>query len=161
MSLQLSTGLRNHLLITGNLKAAVDNLVIKIFSGTPPLSPDDALSGNTELVEIGFTEGGTPSAPVKGCIFNGTISTDGVLEKNGDLWDGEIQNSGIATFYRLVDVNGDNLAADDGSLASTTAIRIQGTVGVTLADMNFSDVNFVATNIKQIDVFNLVMPIQC
>ena len=145
MALKLSTGARDHLLITGPMKTALDGGVIRIYNGTPPATADAALSGNTLLCTISDNSTGA------GLNMN-TVSAGGVLGKStSQVWAGSIVANGTASFYRFVPI------ADDGTL-STTAKRIQGTVGTAGADLNFSSVTFVSGNSKSIDTFDVAQP---
>jgi len=142
---KLSTGLRDHILATGDFQSGVDGGAIFIYSGPIPATADAALSGNTLLDIISLDATGVgismEAAPVAG-----------VLGKNSsEIWRGLIIANGLASFYRFQDL------ADDGSF-STVNKRLQGTVGVVGADLNFSNVNFVAGNYKAIDSFNVAMP---
>lgn len=142
---KLSTGLRDHLLTTGDFQSGVDGGVIFIFSGTPPATADAALAGNTLLCTISNNAAGTG-------ITMAAAAAGGVLGKNtAEIWRGQIVANGTATFYRFAPI------ADDG-LLSTTAKRVQGTVGALNADLIFSNVNFVSGNYRQIDNYNVAQP---
>jgi len=121
---KFSTGLRNYIQATGSVRQALANSVIRLYSGAVPASSDSALAGgNVLLCEI-TDEAGS---------FNfDTVPSGGALTKQPDaLLEGVVLVSGVATFYRHV------LPADVGA-ASTTAIRIQGTVGLAGTDMELS-----------------------
>lgn len=142
---KLSAGLRDHILVTGSLKSGLDGGAIYIYSGTPPATADAALAGNTLLCVISNNAAGTG-------ISMDAAAASGVLGKNaGEVWRGQVLATDTATFYRFAGL------ADDG-LASATALRVQGTVGVLNADLIFSNVNFVAGNYRQIDNYNVALP---
>lgn len=142
---KLSTGLRDHLLTTGDFQSGVDGGVIKIYSGVAPTTADAALSGNTLLCTISNNAAGTG-------VTMAATAASGVLGKNSaEIWRGLIVTSGTASFYRFAAIT------DDG-LLSTTAKRVQGTVGTVSTDLNFSSVGFVAGNYKQIDNYNVAQP---
>lgn len=142
---KLSTGLRDHLLTTGDFQSGVDGGVIFIYSGTPPATADAALAGNTLLCVISNDAAGTG-------INMAATSASGVLGKNtSEIWRGRIVASGTATFYRFA-------AIADTGLLSTTEKRIQGSVGAVGADLIFSNVNFVSGNYRQIDNYNVALP---
>jgi len=61
----------------------------------------------------------------------------GVISKTTDKWSGVNLLTGTPGYFRVV-------RHDDTGGASTTAIRIQGTVSTSGADMNFSSINFQA-----------------
>ncbi|MCH5583111.1 hypothetical protein [Pseudomonas syringae] len=135
-----STGFRNAMLATGAVPA-LNGKVIKIFSGTSlPVSADEALPvGTTLLCTVSVNDTGTGltfSAPSGGQITKSTA----------EIWSGTVLASGTASFFRMED------AADAGA-SSTTAIRIQGTIGLDGADMNFGNTALVSGNIRQINLF--------
>jgi hypothetical protein len=66
------------------------------------------------------------------------------------VWSGPCVATGTATFYRLQ-------AIADTTAASTTAHRIQGTVGVAGADLNVTSDYFVSSETKRIDYFVIGM----
>lgn len=142
---KLSTGLRDHVLAGGSFKDAMDGGVIFVYAGPVPASADADLAGNTLLVVLSNDATGT------GVNFAGAPAS-GVLGKDsGEIWRGQITATGTPTFFRHAQ------PADDGS-SSTTAIRVQGTVGVLSADMLVGNTNFVAGDYRQIDSYNVGMP---
>ena len=146
MSIQLSSGLRDHMLITGSFKSGLDGGLLKIYAGAMPATADADSSGLTVLCTISLDATGT------GITFGSTV-TAGILTKNtSEIWRGQIAASGTATFFRFMAIG------DTGSL-STTNKRVQGTVNVVGADINFSSVNFIAPNYKVIDSLNVTLPL--
>ena len=129
MAEKMSTGLCNQLLDTNPLKTIFSTMRIRIYSGTAPATADAALSGNTLLVEV--EESG-------GALTWAASASGGVLSKSANTWSGTNAATGTATFYRVVN------DADDGT-ASTTAPRIQGTIGTGGADMNLGTTSLVAS----------------
>jgi len=147
MSLQISTGLRDYMLVTGALKTGIDGGVIRIYDGTVPATADAALSGNNLLCVISNNMAGTG-------INMATTPASGVLAKaSAEVWKGLIAITGTASFYRFSGL------ADAGGL-STTEKRLQGTVAAAGGDLNFSSVAFVAngSNTKSVDTYNVVLP---
>lgn len=118
-----STGLSTYVAVTGSLKAGLDGGFLYLYSGPVPASADAAIDGSSvQLVKISVGGDGTT-----GCTFSGT-ATGGVLTKtSSETWEGTIAATGTATFYRFCE------SGDGGSTLSTTAKRIQGTVGTTVA----------------------------
>lgn len=127
--LKFSTGLRASLL--NALKTAFNDGVIRIYSGSPPASPDDAETG-TLLATL--TVGGgafTPGSPTNGLSFDAVTAGDdaSTLAKTvAETWQGDGLAAGTAGYFRFYDN-----AVDDG--ADTTAVRFQGTVGTASADL--------------------------
>lgn len=143
--MKLSTGLRDHLLATGDFQSGVDGGVIYIYSGTEPATADAALSGNTLLCVISNNATGSG-------ITMAATPASGVLGKNAaEVWRGLIVASGTPTFYRFAGLT-------DSGLLSTTEKRMQGSIGTVNADLIFSNTNFVSGNYRQIDSFNVAQP---
>lgn len=146
MALQTSTGLRNGLLDANPLKTLLDLGFLKIYSGTPPASADAAIGGgNTLLCTISNNSTGTG-------LTMAASAAGGVLSKNGsEVWSGVNAASGTASFYRHV------AAADDGT-ESTTAARIQGTIGLAGADLNLGNTALVSGQTQPIDFYTVTLP---
>lgn len=120
--MKLSTGLRNSMLSTGSLKAALAGGEIRIYSGAPPADADAAVTG-TLLCTVKNAGAG---------INFDTAAAGGILAKApGETWSGVNAASGTAGYFRHV------LAADTGAV-STSAVRIQGTIATAGADLNIS-----------------------
>lgn len=102
-------------------------------------------SANTWVVAAGLTgftatfsniTGGV--AAVNGLRFS--VATAGALPKHAtDVWQGTVNTSGIAGWFRFRE--GD----DTGALASTTAARLDGSIGTSGADMNLGSLSLTAT----------------
>lgn len=134
-----STGFRNAMLSAGAIPA-LNGKVIKLYSGTVPASADEALSANAVLLAtISVSDGGT------GLTF-ATPAGGQVTKNTSEVWSGTVVANGVASFFRMED------PADSGA-ASNTAIRIQGTIGLDGADMNFGTTALVTGNLRQINVF--------
>ena len=139
---KFSTGLRDYTNAVGSVRDALADSVIRLFSGPVPVSADSALTGgNILLCEITDEAG----------VFNfDSVSVGGVMTKEPDaLLEGEIVATGTPTFYRHV------LPADIGN-ASTTAIRIQGTVGLAGTDMELSQTLLEAGGVQRLSSHTVV-----
>ena len=135
-----STGLRNYMLASGSFKQALAGTVIRVYGGTAPASADDAIGAAPLLCTISVDGDGT------GVTLDATAS-GGVITKNtSEVWTGDVTASGTATFFRM------EFAADTGAF-STTAVRMQGTVGLVGADLNFSSVNLTLGDARRINYF--------
>lgn len=144
--MELSTGLRTHLMVSGSLKSALDGTVIKIYSGVAPASADAALAGNTLLCTITRDGDG-----VTGLTMENT-AVGGVMTKNtSEVWEGEVVAAGEATFFRQCTL------ADSGA-ASTTAVRVQGSVATVGGDINLSDTLFTPGDSRRIRYYNATIP---
>ena len=136
-----STGLRNYLLATGSLKGALDGKVINIYSGTVPDTADAAVSGDSVLLATISVDAGGTGLTLAAAAASGSIS-----KNSSEVWSGTVLANGTATYFRM------QTAADDNT-ASTTAVRMQGTVALDGADMNFATLQLVAGNVRQINYF--------
>ena len=146
MAIQISSGLRDHLLITGSFKSGMDGGVLRIYTGAIPATADADSSGLTVLCTISLDATGT------GITWGSTV-TAGILSKNtAEIWRGLIGTTGTATFFR-------NMAISDTGTLSTSQKRVQGTVGLAGADLNFSNVNLVSGNYRVIGSLNLTLPL--
>ena len=133
MTVLYSTGLLAQIAVTGSEKAALDGGFIKYFSGPVPAAADDAIDGSSVVLAT-FTESHDGTT---GLTFEATAA-DGVLTKTAaEAWESIAAATGTATFFRFYD------SADDGATSSTTAKRVQGTLGTTSA----SDAQLVSTSI--------------
>lgn len=133
-----STGLRNHILATGSMKAGLDGGVIRIYAGAVPADADASIGAATLLVTISDDDTGT------GLTLDATPSA-GVLSKApAQTWSGTPGATGTATFWRFTTI------ADDGS-SSTSVKRAQGTVGTVLADMIVASTTFTSAVLREID----------
>lgn len=126
MSIRLSTGLKNKLinLFSANQNAIFGSFYIDIMSGQRPTSADSAHT-ETKLLTLSVNGDGT-------VLTFEASPTDGVLEKGSGTWKGTGLAVGTASWFRLYK-SGDT----PGSL-STTAERIDGTVGTSNADLVLS-----------------------
>lgn len=132
---QMSTGLVQYLLNTGSFTALFSNVSpiseLRIYAGTVPATADAAVSPATVAAVVTG-----PSAI--SLVFGAAVA--GVIAKSAAVWadlTGTNAGGNPITFYRLV-LHGDA----DG--ASTTAQRVQGTIGTGGADMNVGSTNLAA-----------------
>lgn len=144
MTFKVSTGLRNHMLASGSLRAALANGKIRILSGPEPASADAAETG-TLLCVIDKDGAGA------GFTLDSTAS-DGVISKvPGDVLQGTNLATGVAGYYRHVG------SADTGAV-SLTEPRIQGRISTSGAEANFSSVNLVSGATQTADTYSVNLP---
>lgn len=148
MTLKVSRGLRNQMLVSGSFKGimeANDNCKLQIYSGTPPSTARDAVpAGAVLLVEIQEDD-------ATGLLFDSAAS-QGVLAKDpNQVWQGTVDNDGEAAWYRLV-------ADGDTGNASDTEPRLQGAVGLSGAELNLSDIQLTTGAVQTIDYFVVNFP---
>ncbi len=154
MSLKLSTGLRNQVLATGSLRSILNGQVIRMYSGPEPLSPDDAISSaiNTLLLTYSL------NATATGLTFEATPVAGSLVKTVAETWSGVGTGTngvlrGQMGFWRMVP------SADDQSLYSDSALRLQGNVGLTTAfDIVVASLNVIGGTTYSLSGFSLEMP---
>lgn len=145
MTIKASTGLRDGTLVTGSLRSLLNGGRINIYAGAEPATADAALGGATLLCAVTVNSTGT------GINFD-TTASGGVLQKApGEVWSGVNAATGVASFYRHV-------AAGDAGDASTTAARLQGTIGIAGADLNLSSTSLTSGATQTIDYYSVALP---
>lgn len=145
--IKISTALRQFIAVGGSLRDALNNGFVRIYSGAEPASADAALGGATLLCEISAGGNGTP------LTFEDT-APNGTLSKSvSEAWSGTNLGNGNPSFFRYV------LAADSGD-ASTSAPRIQGSVGGIGSDMVITSLPLVQGNPQTFELFQLTVPEQ-
>lgn len=151
MSLQLSTGLRQKMLGSADMKTAFTNGVMYIYSGPQPANADAAVQGT--LLGIVTKDAGAFSfgAGTNGLAFDAPAA--GVLSKAAaDAWKMVGIANGTAGWFRLMGNPTDALGS------STTLPRLDGSVANVGGDLNLSSVNIVTGAPTTIDVFNFTLP---
>lgn len=153
MAERLSTGLRNEILKSGgsSMADALLNGVIYIFSGTQPATADDTESGYTLLGIVSVDHlTFTPGSPTNG--LNLDVATGGVVSKAvAETWQFEGITNGTAGWFRLY-------ANDRLQGTSTTAIRLDGAISTSGAEINMSNTAVVTSAIGTIDAFAVTWP---
>ena len=146
-----STGYRNAAAAAalGTLPDApiMDGCVIMMYAGARPETADAALGAAVLLVTYSLNGSGDPLA--WGDTAGGSIS-----KVVGDVWSGNAVASGTPTFFRY------QLPDDDGT-ESTTAVRIQGKVGLIsdpTADLALSTMAIVNGAPLTIDAASATVP---
>lgn len=123
MTYRLSTGLATKLMDTSSFKTLFAGSFIDIYSGTQPASADDVPTG-TKLATI------YSNNTSLGINF-AAAAVAGVLSKLGtETWSGNGLAAGTAGWFRLRE------ALDAGTAASTTAVRCDGAIATSGAQMN-------------------------
>lgn len=119
--------------VNAGIRAALDSLVdlidagagagkLRIYSGTVPADADAALSGNTLLAELTFSD---PAFGAAADSSPGATATASAITS-----DASADATGTATFFRILDSN--------------NVVVAQGAVGTSGAEINFNTVSFVA-----------------
>ena len=142
--IKISTGLTGAMMNDTGATAALNNaeLELRIFSGPEPLTADAALADETLLVTIQVNGGG-------GMQF--AFANEGTIMKDIDQsWLGNVIATGTPTYYRLCPMS-------DANTASTTAVRVQGSVGAT-GDLKLGTTTLATGNPQSIDFYQLRLP---
>ena len=142
--IKISTGLADAMMNDTGATAALNNaeLELRIFSGPEPLTADAALADETLLVTIQVNGGG-------GMQF--AFANKGTIMKDiGQSWLGNVMATCTPTDYRLCPMSDDNTA-------STTAVRVQGSVGAT-GDLKLGTTTLATGNPQSIDFYQLRLP---
>jgi hypothetical protein len=157
MAERLSTGLANYINQTGSLKGALANGIISVYSGTQPTTADSAETG-TLLLEFTVDAGAfTPGVATNG--LNMGASSEGVLAKSAEVWKGvglaaagsSGTTAGYYRFYANAKVTG----------ASTTAVRMDGSIGTTtISELQMVNPLIVTGATSTIETYNITSPKQ-
>lgn len=145
------TGMLGGALHSLSFKAMFTGGSLLIYSGPVPASADDALSGNTELLEI--------DASGAGLTFENAV--DGYIEKTAaEAWSGTVTNvpNYAATFFRFAGPNAVAAVEDAAVDLSDTYHRFQGTVDVADADMTFGVTTWANGSTKGVEFFRVYLP---
>jgi len=152
MALRLSDAMRNHMLETSSVEAALALGFLIIYSGSQPASANDAATG-VRLATIAVSDGAV------GLTFD-TIATAGTLPKAvAETWNGTAGATGTAGWFRFeeLDVNKatTEASADAGGAGDK---RVDGSIAVSGADLNMSNVSVVSGATQTVTSFNVIMP---
>lgn len=154
MAFLLSTGFKNYMMATDDFAAGFNGNLIKIYGSATsqdaanaliPATANAALGSALLLCTISVDGAGTG-------LNMGTTPSSGVLAKSvTETWVGNILASGYASFYRGAP------SADDGT-SSTTAKRVQGTVGILGTDLVIASAYLTLGQEQRIDSYVVGMP---
>lgn len=149
MALRLSTQLRNNLAGTTGFAATFANGVIDIYSGTQPATADAAATG-TLLGTVTLNSGAfTPGVSTNGLTF--AAASAGAVSKSG-VWSFNGVAVGTAGWFRF---RGN--AADAGGISAVLP-RLDGSIAVSGADMNLSNISIAIGSPNTIDTFTWTQP---
>lgn len=153
--MKASTGLRNIMLRSAGFAETMEltGMFLLIYSGAIPATADAAAEADNLLCALSNNSTGTTltfeTSPVSGTLSKLASQT----------WSGVCSATGTATYFRLV---GGYSSAADAAIAmdssSTTTRCIQGTVGVSGADLNLTSTSLVSTTTQAIDYFVVSFP---
>jgi len=144
MAYRFSTGLRNAMMDSTGFKGAMTLGFLKIFSGTIPTDADQDEGAGTLLLTISVDSGATGLS--FGAVANGTVV------KANEVWSGVGAATGVASWFRFYDSN-------ETTGASTTAIRFDGTVGTSNADMLVVSTSITSGATTTVDSAEFILPV--
>jgi len=145
-----STGLRIGMLVTSPFDTLMNDARLKIYKGaTIPATADAVLPGDaTMMYEFTVDNDGTTD------LTFATTAPNGVIQKaSAEAWQGICQSAGDMAFFRIY------VPSDTGESASTTAPRVQGTVGTAFADLIVADITKALSDPLTLDYFAIAIPV--
>ncbi len=153
MALILSTGLRQSMLTSGDIKSIMDLGFISIYTGSQPADSNDAVTGSL-LVTFYSTE------PTVGLSFDEPVV--GVLSKAAaESWAGTGLATGTAGWFRFFQFDTDVATSKtNGEASSVVNNRFDGACAVSGAELNLSTLSIVLNAIETISAFSITQPAQ-
>lgn len=113
--------------LTALIDAGTGAGLLRIYDGTRPADPDTAVSGQTLLAELTFSD---PSA---------AAASGGVWTASSITQDSSANATGTASWFRVVDSDGNGV--------------IDGDVGTSSSDLNLNSVSIVAGGAVSVSSF--------
>ena len=156
MTVRLSTALRNKLAGTTGFGTTFLNGVIYVYSGPQPLTADAAISG--ALLGIVTNNGAAFAFGVatNGLQFDAPVA-GAVPKAAAQAWKFTGLVAGTAGWFRLMANAADNLGDDS---VAVLLPRLDGSIGVTGADLNLSNIAVTIGAPNTVDVFTFTIPAQ-
>lgn len=159
MGERFSTGFRNAVNATGDVKTIMANSVIGIFGGTQPTDADD--TEGSSLLMLYTLASGAFTGGVSTNGLNMGVSTAGVLAKAvAEVWSGVgLAAAGatpgtVATWFRWY-ANAYDTGADPGE----TYVRVDGAIGTASSyELQMSNTSIVLSAPATITAFNFTFP---
>ncbi len=149
MVMRLSTRLRDNLAGTTGFASTFANGVVEIYTGSQPATADAAVTG-TLLGTVTLNSGAfTPGSPTNGLTF--AAASGGAVSKSG-VWSFNGVAAGTAGWFRLK-----GNAVDAGGV-STVLPRLDGSVAVSGADLNLSNIAITVAAPVTVDTFTVTIP---
>jgi len=149
MALKFSTGFKDAVLYTGSVKGTFDDGYITIYSGAIPADADASIGAAVALVT--YSDNGAALGAGNGLDLEAAAVAGAISKASAQIWKGTAGASGTGAFFRYEQL------VDSGS-ASTTEIRIQGTVGGGGADLFVTSTTFTSAVEYTLDMFSLTIP---
>lgn len=152
MAIRISDALRDSMLETGSVETALALGFIIIYSGSQPASANDAATG-TRLATIAVDDGAT------GLTFDAIVAAGTLPKAAAETWSGTAAASGTAGWFRFNELDTDKTTTETTSATGGASnVAMDGSVAVSGADLNMSNVAIVVAAIQTITSFNILMP---
>ena len=149
MTVRLSTGLRNNLVGATGFASTFANGVIDVYSGAQPVTADAAATG-TLLGTVTLNSGAfTPGTATNGLTF--AAAAAGAVAKSG-TWSFNGVAAGTAGWFRF------RANAVDAGAVSAVLPRLDGSIAVSGADMNLSNITIAVGAPNTVDTFTWTQP---
>ena len=144
---KFSTGMRDAMIDGSSAKALLTGCVMRIYEA--PAAPADADAAETGTLLMVLSAGGTGA----GFSFDAVTGEAALVRAAAQVWKTDaIGANGTMRYFRMV-------APTDGGAQSTSAVRVQGTVGAAAgADMMVSNADVVAGGPWILNYFRLTLP---
>jgi hypothetical protein len=123
---------------------------IDIYSGTQPTSADDAETG-TKLASITQSSGAFTSGVETNGLVMGNVTSHALKRETGEVWSGTAVATGTAGWFRFY-------ANTVVTGASTEAIRFDGAIATSGAQLNMSNTAVTSGGTTTIDSVALTQP---
>jgi len=143
MAFKYSTGFKNAVCTANSVKDIFDGGFIKVYSGTVPADANASIGSATLLCTYSNNGTGT-GLDLAASAADGSITKD-----TTQTWKGSAVATGTASFFRY------SQTGDAGGADTSTYMRIQGTVGNSLADLNVANTTLTSGQEYVIDAFSL------
>jgi hypothetical protein len=144
--------MRDHMLETGSVEAAITLGFLLIYSGSQPASANDAATGSL-LATIAVDDGAT------GLTFDPIVTAGTLPKAAGETWSGTAVLTGTAGWFRFNELStnkaGTETAAGTGGVSN---VAMDGSIAVTGGDINMSNVAVTSGALQSVTVFNIVQP---
>lgn len=153
--MKASTTLRNNMLKDKGFKEIMETtgLFMFIYSGAVPATADAAAATANLLCTLSAAD------VTDDALTFEADPVDGVLSKEStEVWSGTVSATGTATYFRLVGGYAAESTALTAMNAATASNVIQGTVGVSGADLNLVSTSLVSSSLQTIDYFVVALP---
>lgn len=134
----------------GSLADLMKYGTIHIYSGGQPTDADQAETG-TKLVEITQSSGAFSTGVETNGLVMGNVTSSALKRESGEVWSGTAGASGTAGWFRFY-------ANTIVSGASTTAIRFDGAIATSGAQLNMSNTTVTDGGTTTIDSVTITQP---